>query len=116
MKITKKQEGYFKGVSPRRVKKVRKIFGIGGGSKIKRFVVREQVVEGEVEVRGEESRGGRRAGKGMMEEREECVLESAEPVCVVVFEWDRCLFGGVAARKDREGAWHLGEEDDESES
>lgn len=51
----------------------------------------------------------------MMEEREECVLESVEPVCVVVFAWDRCLFGGVAARKDREGAWHLGEED-ESES
>lgn len=111
MKITKKQEGCFKGVSPRRVKKVRKILGIGGGSKVKRLVVREEVVE----VRGEESGRGRRAGKGMMEEREECVLESVEPVCVVVFEWDRCLFGGVAARKYREGAWHLGEED-ESES
>jgi hypothetical protein len=115
VKITEKQEGCFKGVSPRRVKKVRKILGIGGGSKVKRLVVREEVVEDEVEVRGEERGRGRRAGKGMMEEREECVLESVEPVCVVVFEWDRCLFGGVAARKDREGAWHLGEED-ESES
>lgn len=54
MKITKKQEGCFKGVSPRRVKKVRKIFGTGGGSKVKRLLVREEVLEDELEVRGEE--------------------------------------------------------------
>ena len=41
-----------------------------------------------------------------MEKREEGVLESVEPVLVVVFERE-AVAGGFLAREKREGAWHF---------
>lgn len=82
VEISEEEEGG--SVVPRREEKVRDC-GWGSGM-IEGVVVRENVVEEKISARGEESGGRRR--EGVAEEREEFVVESMQPVGVVVLEWE----------------------------
>lgn len=99
MEVAEKKEWDFKGVAPRREKNLRNIIG---GGEVEEVVIREEMLEEEITAEGEERRQTRI--EGLVEQREEGVLESVEPVFVVVFEWE--VGAGFLAREKRERSRH----------